>query len=582
MVNPFNTGFVAVFQTEVLLNSKRAAPYVLMLLFTAHAILWWGWSAAATYGWATNSDYNIVRNLQGFSFILGLPIFNAVMMSDAVIRDFRVGIDPLIFSKPISRASYLLGKFFGNFFVLVCCQLTFALTMMFFQWVPSSRVIVHQARVWPYFKHFFFFVVISHLILAAIYFTVGTLTRNSRVVYGFAVGFYPVYIAWQILVLKGLPGAWRIILDPMLLVTNEIPRDRWTDAAWINQIVVSYSTAMVLNRALMIAVAALCLTILCLRFSIVARDRKGPAISTLDLSPANEIIPHEVTSFTSIDLPADRFAGVTRSSAAVPITNVTRLNDGIRSNIRKLVAATGIELRLLRTEKSLVVIVPLIMILSFLALPFAAGISEVSPSAAFARSTAQGLLVFLVGIVAFFIGESMHREQEVRFAPILWSAPAPNYVFLFSKFIATMLLVVFLLLVIVFTASLTQLLRRQTPIDISAYLVTYSIIIAPGLAFTASACMAIHVMLRDKYLAYAVIIAIGAGLFYLYTQGYNHWLYNPLLWGLWGERDLIGVPWRLVTLRIFSVAITLICLLIGLIGFERKSARCIYFKNLNR
>src|SRR5438105_13121056 len=157
MINPFHTRFAAIFQNEVLLNAKRIAPYALMVLFSANAVLWWGWGPAVRLGWATNSEYYIVRNLQGFSFILGLPIFNAVIMGDAVIRDFRLGIDPLIFSKPVNRAQYLLGKFFGSFFVLVCCQAVFPLTLLALQAVRPSQMIVLPVQVVPYFKHFFFF-----------------------------------------------------------------------------------------------------------------------------------------------------------------------------------------------------------------------------------------------------------------------------------------------------------------------------------------------------------------------------------------------------------------------------------------
>jgi ABC-type transport system involved in multi-copper enzyme maturation permease subunit len=95
-----------------------------MLLFIVNAVMWPVRGAATMRGWATNSDFNIARNFLGFSSVLGLPIFNAVIMGDPVLRDFRLGIDSLIFSKPISRASYLIGKFLGNFFVLVCRQTT--------------------------------------------------------------------------------------------------------------------------------------------------------------------------------------------------------------------------------------------------------------------------------------------------------------------------------------------------------------------------------------------------------------------------------------------------------------------------
>ena len=59
--NPVSRRFGAVFQAEVLFNLKRIAPYALMALFSANAVLWWGWGPAVTRGWAVNSDFNIVR-----------------------------------------------------------------------------------------------------------------------------------------------------------------------------------------------------------------------------------------------------------------------------------------------------------------------------------------------------------------------------------------------------------------------------------------------------------------------------------------------------------------------------------------
>src|SRR5918999_6437219 len=202
MSNPFQTPFAAVFWNEVLVNTKRVAPYALMIVFIGNAVLWWRWGPAFGRGWATNSDFYIYRNLSAFNFLLGLPIFTAIMMGDPVVRDFRLGVDPLIFSKPVGRASYLLGKFFGNFFVLVCCQSAFPITYFLLQWVPFSGMVVLPVRVVPYFKHFFIIVVISHLCLAAIYFAAGTLTRNAKVVYGLAACFYPAYIAYQLLLTK--------------------------------------------------------------------------------------------------------------------------------------------------------------------------------------------------------------------------------------------------------------------------------------------------------------------------------------------------------------------------------------------
>jgi ABC-type transport system involved in multi-copper enzyme maturation permease subunit len=225
--------FGAIFQTEVLFNSKRVVPYAMMALFGVNAWLWWARGAATHYGWATNGDFFILRNFMGFSF-LTLPLFTALMMGDPVIRDFRTGVHPLILSKPLGRASYLLGKFFGNYFVLFCCQAVFAVALTLFQAFSPAGMVVQPARVAPFILHFVMLIGVSHMVLGAIYFTVGTLTRSPKIVYGLGVLFYPAYIITQVL-LKALPPRWRIRLDPLLMNWPDLVRQahgaEWENAA---------------------------------------------------------------------------------------------------------------------------------------------------------------------------------------------------------------------------------------------------------------------------------------------------------------------------------------------------------------
>src|SRR6267142_1205049 len=575
MRSPTQTAFFAVFQTEVLVNSKRIAPYALMILFAAYAALLWGQGPAVRLGWATNSDFYIVRNLLAVSFLF-FPIFNAVIMSDPVIRDFRIGIDPLIFSKPVGHASYLFGKFFGNFFVLVCCQAAYPLMLLVLQGFRTSQMIVQPIKVLPYFKHFFFFVVITHLVMAAFYFTVATLLRNSKITYGLAVCFYPLYISYGVFLLKGLPPRWAMLLDPMSLGASLRGNGFLHSADFLNQYVVRYTSEMIANRAVMVVVAVACLAILYFRFAITEPNRNAEKFSVLNLSTASERLYYDPETFEAarnglFDRP-DFEVGVRPDS--VPLPAVTRANEGFEANRRKLVAVTGLELRLLRTEKSLVVIIPLAILLSFLSLPFSAAVSDVSFSASFASHSANGLLLFLLGVIVFYTGEAMHRDREVRVEPVLWSVPAPNNVLLLSKFLSTLLLVLFLLVLVGLTAMLTQLLRGHAPIEVWPYLVTYSVILVPSFAFTGALSIGLNVLLRDKYVAYAVSIATGSGLFYLYSQGYSHWLYNPVLYGLWIPADLTGTTAgfsRIIALRLYCIALTLLFLLIAHLFFERPT-----------
>ena len=572
MRNPAWTPFAAIFQNEVRLNSKRIAPYFMALLCAGNGLLWWGWGPATGHGWAVNADFFIASVLPVYSF-LTLPLFTAVFMADPVIRDFRAGIDPIIFSKPISRAEYLLGKFFGNFFVLACCQSAFALTWFVLQAVSKQGVITQDWKVFPYIKHFLVFVVISHLGLAAFYFAVGVLTRNAKIVYGLGVAFYPLYIAYQLVLLNSLPWRWKLALDP--LVMNRGGKFHAISAEVMNHLVVTYETDLIVNRAVIILIAAIVLTILYSRFSMAERSAKVEQFSVLNLSTAAEGIYYPESS------PATRVnefeKPVYKASAIFPrvaLPEVARLNEGIRANVNKLIAALGVEFRLLRSERSLVVILPLAISLSILEVAFYNMPADVSYSAAYATNTAKSLLLFLLGMTVFYTGEAIHRDREVRIEPVSWATPAPNNVLLLSKFLAVLSLTFSLIVLVGLSAIIIQLLRGHMPVDISAYLIVYSVILLPSIVFMTGASVVLNILLRDKYLAYALSIGTGVGLIYLYSQGYKHWPYNPVLYNLWSYADLTGPALgRILVQRIYCLVLAALFLVIAHLGFQRKSTK---------
>jgi ABC-2 type transport system permease protein len=554
--------FAAIAGNELLLNSKRVAPYVLAVLFAGNALLWWGRGPAVAFGWATNSEYYIVRNLLAFSFLTGLPIFNAVIMCDSVIRDFRFGIDPLLFSKPISRAAYLLGKFSGNFIVLVCCQFAFILTLIVLQLFRTSQMVVQPFTLWPYFKHFFFFVVISHLLLAALYFSAGTLTRNAKVVYGLAIGFYPVYIAYQVFLLQKLPQAWTIILDPILINTSLKGNGFLHSAEFLNQLVIVYTPAMLSNRGLVILGAILCFAITYYKFA-THEDVSKENFSTLKLASP--------VSLEQVRFQGSSQAGYTTSPVGthVAIPEVVSVNKGIRAGVNKLIAALGVEFHLLRAERSFVVVMPLAIFLSIFEVAFYNIPPDISHSVAYATNTAKSLLIFLIGVSVFYTGEAMHRDREVKIEPVIWTTPSPNSVFLLSKYLATLGLTFSLVIVVGLIAIVIQLVRGHTPVDFLAYLTVYGVVLVPGIILMTAMVIAFNVLLRNKYLAYVTAVGTGAGLFYLYNAGYNHWLYNPLLYQLWRYQDLTSA--RILGSRLYCLIVAVVCLALAHFLFARRA-----------
>jgi hypothetical protein len=506
--------FAGVFQAELLFNARRAAPWALALLFSANALLWWGWGPAVERGWAVNSEFYIVRLFVGFAFMT-LPLFTAMIMGEPVLRDFRTQVDPLIFSKPVRRIEYLAGKFCGNFVVLICCQAAFALTLCALQAFRTAKMIVLVPRLLPYLQHFAFFVVPASLALAAICFTIGTLTRNVKVVYGLAASLYFLYIAWQTLI-KSQPLAWRVALDPLLF--NVLDSFRGASAASLNAVAVSYSAAMIANRAVLVAVALLSLSILQLRFSTL-----GPAA-----------LRRGSTDLLRLDV---------REAAQLPLTSAPSRR-GFAVTADQFVATLGMELRLLRAERSLVLVVPMVL-LACIGELVAFGVSPgPSYAAAYASRTAATLLLFLFAIAVFYTGEAIHRDRELRVQPLLWSAPLPNGALLLAKVAAALLLSIGLMSVVALAAFALQLFRGHQP-QLGSYAVTYAVLLVPSAFFMIALSAALSTLLREKQLAFAINLGLGGAFYFLVANGFRHPLYNFPLYGLLTPADALTAPWVL-------------------------------------
>ena len=536
----------------------------MFLLCGGMGVLWWGWGPAIGRGVAINSDFFIAGAMPPYSFLF-LPLFTALFMAEPVSRDFRLGVDPLIFSKPIGRAQYLLGKFFGNFFVLACCQSALIVTWFVLQAVPKKDLVtLPGVTVIPYVKHFLVLVVISHLGLAALYFAVGVFTRNPKIVYALGVAFYPVYATYLTIVSNSLGRYWKLALDPLVLNRGDVHVSR-TKAEYYNQLVVTYPPDLIINRVVMILLAGICLTIVYKRFSTAQRSENPEKLSLLHLSTAAEGVyyPDPPVRFNEFGLQSGTL------KALVTIPKVVRLDHGIRANLDKLIGALGVEFRLLAAERSFVVVMPLAIFLSIFEVAFYNIPPDVSHSVAYATNTAKLLLLFLIGIAVFYTGEAMHRDREVKIEPVIWSVPAPSRVLILSKYLTTVALMLSLVTLVGLIAILIQLMRSHTPVDFSAYLMVYGVVLLPGIVFLAAVAVASNVLLRNKYVAYVAAIGTGAGLFYLYNVGYNHWLYNPLLYQLWKYQDLSSP--KILASRLYVIGLAGVCLMLSHLFFERRS-----------
>ena len=163
----------------------------------------------------------------------------------------------------------------------------------------------------------------------------------------------------------------------------------------------------------------------------------------------------------------------------------------------------------------------------------------------------------------------MYRDRELKIEPVIWSMPVPNSVLLLSKFLVITLLAASLVIVGSLTTIVTQLLRGHTPVDFSVYLLINSIVVMPGIVFITALVVVLNVLLRNKYLAYVVAVGTGATLSYVYSVGYKHWLYNPLLYQLWKYADLTSQT--ILASRLYCLLLAVVFIVFAHVFSERRS-----------
>jgi hypothetical protein len=392
--------------------------------------------------------------------------------------------------------------------------------------------------------------------------------------------------------MKRLPAWWRVTLDPLLA---NVGMNGWhgRSAEWLNHVVIRYDGGMVANRLAMVGFALGCLALLYARFSTTERGGKvaGSQTLTLGLGAGGERLDAEPAAggaaevfgaarsrrnFLDVEsVGSGTAAGETVSAGPSEWPRVEVVTEGWRAAVAQFRAALGVEFRLLVAERSLVVVAPLVVfvcVLEMAAFGVARPVSDVSYSAVYAARTAEAMLLFLFGVAVFYAGEAMHRDRELRVEPVLWGTPAPDLAFLLPKFAATLLLS--LVAPVAVAAALLQIYRGHAPLEPLAYLKTYALILLPGVVFMCAASVSLNVLLRDKYLAYAVSLAAGGTVYYLASQGHGGWLYNPVLYNLWTPADLFDGRRlaRILTHRVYCLALSSLLLALAFVFFGRKSA----------
>ncbi len=431
-----------------------------------------------------NAPYLVYLWYNVMSFI-GLLMVTAFVNATA-IRDFTSNTAQIVFSTPVSKASYLIGKFLGSTFVAMLPLLGVSLGFIIGSWMPW----IDEVRIGPneavhHLQAFLLFALPNVLFSASIIFAVAVLMRSTMAAFITAIALIVGYSVAGSFTSDMENETLGAMLDPFGGSAMELITKYWS-VDDKNTLVLPATGVMLWNRLLWIGVSIVIFLFGYLRFSFTDRVQKGKA---LDADTSKK------PSFAQVALPKVAL----RFDAKAQRSWFSTLYWGdVKSMLKSTPFIIIMSLGLIQLFTSLAFVTELYGNTTY---PVTYNVADVIQSS---------LFIYLVIVVVFYGGQLVWKEREPRFDGITNALPMASSTGLLAKFAALVTIVLAVMLIATGAGILTQLFNGYTRIQPLVYL-TYMIIPAT-LSFAVLAAMAItvHVLVNNKYVGYFVFIVLIA------------------------------------------------------------------------
>jgi ABC-2 type transport system permease protein len=432
-------------------NLKSAAFY----LFTALLFL-------GAYIFASNLDPNsymmglsigkewhnaplLIAQLTARFSVVGV-LFAMVMVGRTVTRDFSVGIHDFFFTVPLSRASYLGGRFLGGFTANVLIYSGIAMGFV------VGCLVIDPGYYGPFRLSAFLLpalvILIPNLLfVGSIFFSLATLTRKMATTYLAGVAFLMVYG----LVQGGFTG-WendtaKMLLDPFGISTLDILTKYWT-VAEINLNQIPLQAPLIGNRIVWTAFSLAILLYTWKRFRFVSLLEKKKE--------------------KRLDIEGIEFKGVHALGRIRPTT----VDHVFSSQLRKC-------FHLVIREFKRIVFHPAFLILTFmgmgeLVVNFASnagyGGDNVYPLTSRFLEQTLHIWIYMIPLTIFFSGLIIWRERDHMCNEFYDTLPLTDWLSYLSKLFTMMSVQVFYIILAMLTGIGTQVIGfGYTNIELGLY-----------------------------------------------------------------------------------------------------------------
>ncbi len=510
---------------ELKFRFKSIATYVYFGLWTVFSFLC---VASESFGPVSNSNGKVLLNgpwaittTDNGACIFGVIVMAAVF-GTSILRDFQRDTVQLLFTKPVSKAAYLGGRWLGSFLTTVFAfsgMMVGAFLGTFAPWADHARI--GPNHLWWYLQPFLSMIVLQIFFLGSVFFVVAALTRKIFIVYMQGVA---VFMAWIIGITvygatRSLEHFWSGILDPLGVITLDNVTRYWSVAEKNTQLVPwnfsGYSPGVFLyNRLLWSGVAIVALIALWRLFPMSA----------------------EALTARSQGKRAAKQAAATREESrpvrSLVVQALPRVRQifGAGTTLQQFVSMFRLRLRMIFRDIPFWGLLALLIVFAVNNGRFAGNVGEenVWPVTYLMLQAVEGSATLFFYIVAtLYAAELIWRERDNRFDGIHDALPMNEAVDWLSKLLAIATVEVVLLTVTMLVGVMMQTIAGYHHYEFALYFKELYLVVLPQIVGFAILAMFVQTVVSNKFVGHGIVIGIFVVVPILYNFGIENTLLLP-------------------------------------------------------
>ncbi len=478
-----------IFKLELKAAFKSPMVYIFTFIFaflTFMAVVSDSVIIGGSIGAVHKNAPHIVTTFSAILSLIGI-LFAVAFFNNAALRDYNHQFDEIIFSTPLSQASYFFGRFLGAWVLSMIPLLGVYVGVSLgtwlapiFDWVPAERF---GPIPWKAYLNSFLILALPNMLFSgSLIFGLAQKWRSTIVSF---VGALVIIIAYSISgsLLSDLENVDLAALsDPFGIRTYGVDA-RYATTVEKNEEAISFTPRIIQNRAIWLSASIGILILAFWSFS----PQKNPSRSK------RKKTDHAKSGFGEA-IPKPRVNQVFKGTFITHYWSFFK--DAFRSIIKSNV------FQILLAFSMILLVVDLINGFEYF------GLKSYPLTYKMVDSISSSSGLFMMIILVFFSGELVWRARSSHIDEVISATPHHSFSQLLAQFSALVGAASILYFTFAITAILAQLVQGFTFIELELYLGEYFLSQLPNFMIYAALHLFVQVLINQRYLAYFISILL--------------------------------------------------------------------------